>query len=253
MWNIVRASVRGSMHERAGNPCQDATDFRLRGDTLFIAISDGAGSASHSDQGASSAVAAALSSIERILSDNTELGPATGLSILESARTALFELARNLSIDVRELSCTLLFAIIQANGAFFGQLGDGAWIVTYGSSLIAATWPLRGTYANETSFLTSPGWSTACEFSKFIGPIESVAGFTDGIQGLALHYGSRSVFEPFFQPILRVLRQSSGADGLDQALEEYLSSKAIGDRTDDDRTLVVATKNRQLLLGNGSF
>ncbi|MBV8330974.1 MAG: protein phosphatase 2C domain-containing protein [Verrucomicrobia bacterium] len=61
-------------------------------------------------------------------------------------------------------------------GAFFGQLGDGAWILTYGPSLIAATWPLRGTYANETSFLTSQGWSTECEFAKFVGPIESVAG-----------------------------------------------------------------------------
>jgi hypothetical protein len=197
-------------------------------------------------------VAAALSFVEKILTDNVELSHATGLAILDSARTSLFNLSEELAVDVRELSCTLLFAIVQENGAFFGQLGDGAWVMTYGSSLFAATWPLRGTYANETTFLTSQNWSSACTFVKFVGPIESVAGFTDGVQGLALHYASRSVFHPFFQPILRVLRESPGADNLNPALEEFLSSKAVANRTDDDRTLVVAAKNRFRLLTNGT-
>jgi hypothetical protein len=252
MWNVVRASVRGSVHKRAGTPCQDAASLRVLGDTIVIAISDGAGSASHSDQGASTAVAAALSFIEKILTDSVELNPETGVAILDSCRTALFELSKKLAIDVRELSCTLLFAVVQANCAFFGQLGDGAWILTYGSSLIPATWPVRGTYANETSFLTSENWSSACEFAKFLGPIESIAGFTDGIQALALHYASRSVFEPFFQPILRVLSKSPGKDVLNRELEEYLSSAAIANRSDDDRTLVVATKNRRRLLTDGT-
>jgi hypothetical protein len=118
MWNIVRASVRGSMHKRAGTPCQDAASLRVLGDTIVIAISDGAGSASHSDQGASTAVAAALSFIEKILTDSVELNPETGVAILDSHRTALFDLSKKLAIDVRELSCTLLFAIVQPNGAF---------------------------------------------------------------------------------------------------------------------------------------
>jgi hypothetical protein len=252
MWNIVRATVRGSAHERIGTPCQDAAGHKLLGETLIIAISDGAGSASHSDQGATTAVAAALSYIEKLLVDDIEFTSEAGLAIFDNARRAIFDLSERLTIDVRELACTLLFAVVQQGGAFFGQLGDGAWVMTYGPSLLPATWPLRGRYANETSFLTSGAWSSACQFAKFAGPIEAVAGFTDGVQSLALHYASHCVFQPFFEPILKALRHTSIAKPLDRELAVYLSSAAIADRTDDDRTLVVVTKRRRRLLGNGT-
>jgi hypothetical protein len=251
MWNIVRASVRGSSHRRSVTPCQDAFDLKLRGKTLLVAISDGAGSAAYSDRGAQGAVAATLAFIEKILSDGEDFTPETGVAIVDSARTRLFELSEQLEIDVRELACTLLFAVVQENEAFFGQLGDGAWVMTYGIGLVAVTWPLRGVYANETTFLTSRDWNSAAKFVKLLGPVESFAGFTDGVQSLALHYASRSVFQPFFDPILTVLRESCAPEALDKQLQEYLSSKGVEERTDDDRTLVVATRRRFRLLGNG--
>src|SRR6266481_3089577 len=105
MWNVVRASVRGSSHRRSGTPCQDAVDLRIRGETLLVAISDGAGSASHSEQGAKGAVASTLTFIEKILSDREEFTPETGVAILDCARARLFELAEQLNVRVRDLAC----------------------------------------------------------------------------------------------------------------------------------------------------
>ena len=63
-WQVVGAVVRGVSHERMGMPCQDAQDYRiLPNGTLLIALADGAGSASFSDQGARCAVNEALNSL----------------------------------------------------------------------------------------------------------------------------------------------------------------------------------------------
>ena len=63
-WQVVGAVVRGVSHERLGLPCQDAQETRVLPDgTLLVALADGAGSASFSDQGARCAVNEALNSL----------------------------------------------------------------------------------------------------------------------------------------------------------------------------------------------
>ena len=56
MWKLLFQSVRGSAHERNGQPCQDSCLVRLRrtreGPVLVLACADGAGSAGHADAGA---------------------------------------------------------------------------------------------------------------------------------------------------------------------------------------------------------
>ncbi|SRR6266404_429229 len=253
MWNFVGAKVTGCSHVRSNTPCQDAFAHRLVANkTLIIAIADGAGSSAHSDLGAQSAVQAALDTIQEALEYDEQLNYDSGLAICDSARTRLFEIASAREIPTRDLACTLLFAAVSEGGAFFGQLGDGAWLVTSGAKLIPATWPFRGEYANETCFLTSPGWSNQFEYRKIGGPIDSIVGFTDGIQSLVLHYQTRTVFEPAFEPLLDVVRYSLSPEKLAIPLEDFLSTGEVRNRTDDDRTLVLASRRRFHLLRNGT-
>ncbi len=253
MWNFVGAKVTGCSHVRSNTPCQDAFAYRLApNETLVIAISDGAGSSAHSDIGAETAVQAALDTIQEVLQCGEELNYDSGLAICDSARTRLFEISEGRKILTRDLACTLLFAAVTEREAFFGQLGDGAWLATSGATIIAATWPFRGEYANETCFLTSPNWGKLFEFRSFSGPIDSIAGFTDGIQGLVLDYQTRKVHEPFFAPLLNVLRYSLSPEKLAVPLQDFLSTEEVRNRSDDDRTLVLASRRRFHLLQNGS-
>lgn len=253
MWNFVGAKVTGCSHIRSNMPCQDAFACRLvPSETLIVAIADGAGSSARSDVGAQSAVQAALDKIQEVLEYDKELNYDSGLAICDFARTRLFEVSSSQDIPTRDLACTLLFAAFSEREAFFGQLGDGAWLVTSGATITAATWPFRGEYANETCFLTSPNWSKLFEFRRLNGPIDSVIGFTDGIQGLVLNYQTRKVFEPFFEPLLKVLRYSLSPEELTAPLQDFLSTEQIKNRTDDDRTLVLASTRRFYLLQNGT-
>ena len=49
---------------------------------------------------------------------------------------------------------------------------------------------------------------------------------------------------PFFDPMLKVLRQTNPdhCEVLNDQLVHFLSSSAINERTDDDKTLVLATR-----------
>jgi hypothetical protein len=74
--------------------------------------------------------------------------------------------------------------------------------------------------------------------------VSEIAVFTDGIEPLVLHYATKTVFSPFFENMFPAIRNSQ-AQGEDQALSDalasYLGSDAINSRTDDDKTLVLAS------------
>jgi hypothetical protein len=68
---------------------------------------------------------------------------------------------------------------------------------------------------------------------------------TDGLQPLALHYASQSVHEPFFHGMFQPLHGSPGSaevPALSASLEEFLSSERVRMRTDDDVSLILATR-----------
>ncbi|MGL4552961.1 MAG: PP2C family serine/threonine-protein phosphatase, partial [Gemmataceae bacterium] len=63
----------------------------------------------------------------------------------------------------------------------------------------------------------------------------------DGLQGLALHYATRTAHGPFFAPLFRALR---GADPeeLGDPMRAFLESPRVNGRTDDDKTLILAAR-----------
>jgi hypothetical protein len=146
------------------------------------------------------------------------------------------------NLDVREFACTLLTAIVAPRHAAFAQVGDGAIVVWRENAYQTVFWPQTGEYANTTYFLTNPDYEDRLEFRILEEEVEELALFTDGLQMLALHYQSRTVHGPFFAPMFQALHRAANAEELDGPLVRFLTSRAVNDRTDDDKTLILATR-----------
>nr|WP_121198387.1 hypothetical protein [Mucilaginibacter gracilis] len=83
--------------------------------------------------------------------------------------------------------------------------------------------------------------------------ITEISVFTDGLQMLALDYESTTVHQPFFNDLmkwLRVAENSEQVDILNNKLNSFLNGDVINSKTDDDKTLLLATKLRH---GKPSF
>jgi hypothetical protein len=95
-----------------------------------------------------------------------------------------------------------------------------------------------------TNFLTDADAAEKVVRQTRSGAIDEVAIFTDGIQRLALDYRARSAHTPFFAPLFAWLRprHRGYSRELSDSLAVYLNSEKINSRTDDDKTLILATR-----------
>ena len=104
---------------------------------------------------------------------------------------------------------------------------------------------MHGEFANTTYFATEDYAADHLAFEKTAGRIDEVALFSDGIEPLVLHYATKSVHAPFFDrmfPAVRGLGPPGRDAALSDALAAYLDSPAICERTDDDKTLILASR-----------
>jgi hypothetical protein len=74
---------------------------------------------------------------------------------------------------------------------------------------------------------------------KEMHDMESVMLFTDGIQSLAMRLSDDTPFPPFFQNIYHYGCKSNASS---DALAAFLDSERVCERTDDDKTLIVAVR-----------
>jgi hypothetical protein len=164
---------------------------------------------------------------------------------IEGFMEAVIKIAASEDRRVRDYSCTLLGAIVGAYSAMYIQIGDGAIVVgtDVPGEYTWVVWPQHGEYANMTYFLTQDDVATAVIFETG-PPVDEVAVFTDGIERLVLDLATSTVNSPSFRPIFDWLaRTEPDRSGLPSAaLLAYLGSDHINRRTDDDKTLVIATR-----------
>jgi hypothetical protein len=244
-WKIIAASEPGTAHSAAGSRCQDSYAAQsLPGDALVIAVSDGAGSARCAAEGS----AAAAGSAARYLADRlTAAKPATAqecrillADCLAKARSQIDSMASEAN-PIGEFAATLL--AVFATDDFIGavQIGDGAVVCRESAGpLRVLCRPQHGEYLNETCFLTSQDFSGLAEYSvQPSGSVDAIAAFTDGLEMLALMYPGVQAHAPFFNPLFR-FACASDASGAD--LSGFLSSDRVCERTDDDKTLVLAVR-----------
>jgi hypothetical protein len=251
-WRSVATSVIGTSHLKSQSPCQDAHAISVidgQEEVLVLIASDGAGSASHSEVGARLACQELLSHVRVFLNGG---GTVAGLSRsivlkwLEGTAQTIETTARDEDLTSREFACTLLVALLSPTHAAYLQIGDGAMVVRSGiKEWSYVFWPQHGEYINTTVFLTDPTALANFNFEIAASEVAEIAIFTDGLEALLLHYATQTVHGPFFDatfPAVRALPNAEHSESLSSKLALYLSSAAICERTDDDKTLLLATR-----------
>lgn len=257
MWKFGFACVAGTSHTKLSLPVQDACHAEVirdvYGDEILIAVvADGAGSAAHAHTGAQMACNFFSAAIRgHFASEGTwqQLTDGfTGNAIAEFQQK-LREKSVAENRRLQDYACTLLTAIIGRECAAFFQLGDGAMVeLRQGETdhYRCVCWPQQGEYANTTSFLTDADAADKIFSELKAYPIDEIALFTDGIQNLVLDYRAQSAHSPFFAPLFAWLRPRSVgySEELSSSLTVYLNSGKINARTDDDKTLMLASRKQ---------
>jgi hypothetical protein len=253
-WRYVAASVIGTSHEKAGGTCQDANDCQIysvpSGEKfLAAAVADGAGSAVCGGEGAARTCRALLGlmvqhldlgrTVEQVNRDTVGSWIATIQNLLE-------EEAKAVSRERRDFACTILGLIVGESCAACLQVGDGVIVLAdseenaYGHVF----WPDRGEYANTTHFVTEDDAIEHLQFESIMRRVVEVAVLTDGLQTIALNYQQRTAHEPFFKGLFAPLRtaEEGCSRELSGSLVAFLSSPRVNEKTDDDKTLVLASR-----------
>jgi hypothetical protein len=254
-WRYVAASVIGTSHEKAGGKCQDANECHIYSlptgeKVLAAAVADGAGSAIHGGEGAARTCRALLSLMKRHISSGStveEVTKDTAKSWIVKIQNLLDEDAKAVSRERRDFACTVLGLIVAESCAACLQVGDGVMVLAdseeyaYGHVF----WPDRGEYANTTHFVTQDDAIERLQFESVSRRIVEAALLTDGLQTIALNFQRQTAYEPFFKGLFFPLR-TTAAEGrspeLSESLATFLSSPRVNEKTDDDKTLVLACR-----------
>lgn len=162
---------------------------------------------------------------------------------LTRAQEAVEEAAATNESQPGDLATTLMVAVAGPGVTGAAQIGDGAVVVgTSAGELLSLTTPTNGEFINETVFLTSPGARRRFQVNVLPFAASHLAAFTDGIEMLALKMPAAKPHPRFFAPLFRYLSGVSEEEA-QRGIEQLLSSPRVSERTDDDVTLVLASRN----------
>jgi hypothetical protein len=136
-------------------------------------------------------------------------------------------------------------AIVFNDHAVISHIGDGACVLRKRGSMSweVPSWPAHGEYASSTYFVTDDPQPNL-QFSLIEGEVSELAVFSDGIERLVLDFSNKTAFEGFFDPMFRPLATlGPGRErSLSASLRKYLDSPHVLERTDDDKSLVMAKR-----------
>jgi hypothetical protein len=253
-WRFAATSVAGTSHVAVGTGCQDAHKCEVfldgaDGETLIVVVSDGAGSAKFGATGSEITTGRLLELAASWLREGNKvrsLDAKTVLDWLDGVRDNISHEASANGHQMRDYAATLLLAMMNERASAFAQIGDGAIVTSdEAGEWEAEFWPQRGVYANQTFFVTDETAHEHLRFAQGIRSNREVAVFSDGLERVLLNHSEHRAHSPVFDKMLQPLRTARG-DGhvsqLSEALARYMQSEPITSRTDDDVTLVIASR-----------
>jgi hypothetical protein len=249
MWKVIAQSITGTAHVTIGRGCDDAHAWVLKqaeGEDIFIACaSDGAGSASQSAAAAAVVVRFVVDYLGDIVSLQQQPTEAQLIAMAEEVHLMLTGMAAENNMPLYEYACTMLGCVVYPGGGAWFQIGDGAIVWSAdGEQYGVVWWPQNGEYLNTTTFITDDDYLSNLQVSVTSDSVAEVALLTDGLQLLALSMENSSAHQPFFRDMFRVLRMADAHDKVDVLnckLASFLNSDPVNARTDDDKTLILAT------------
>lgn len=249
MWRIVFQSVQGERHRVDGVQCQDCSLASRIGEgkneTLVACVADGAGSSMFSGVGSRMTCETIIqSATDRFASPRSlaSLQPADVVEWCEGVRRTMSKDAHTNRRQLSDYASTMCGAVIAPGRSIFFQIGDGAIVVRRNGVLGVVFWPQSGEYINATNFLTSPNFHKLFQVCAIEGEFSDVALLTDGVERIALQFETQSPHVPFFRPLLAGVRATSNLDVLNNDLRRFLESEAVTNKSDDDKTLLLACR-----------
>jgi hypothetical protein len=247
MWRVVSACEAGASHLRSGTPCQDAFAVAQAGESLLLFAADGAGSAARAGEGSRLAVDTALEAARAEVEAGEPQDPEDWYLLLErivrAARERL-EAEAPAPEKLRDLSTTLLGVIWSPRHVAALQVGDGWIVIESAGSMSAPISPVKGEHFNETIFVTSAAFAELARYEVLeAGSVSGVAVLTDGLEMVSMDMTDGTPHQPFFRPLFELARDpEEDLATAERDLGHFLGSERICERTDDDKTLIVAVR-----------
>jgi hypothetical protein len=249
MWKTLAQSVQGTAHRQSGQACQDccaARQIDLATETVLILVcSDGADSAALSQIGAR----LACDTIADVVTGELQRTRKLPVILLDRVMNWLRQVHKVLDteaewrhVDAQQLACTLLLAVVGQSGAAFGQVGEGAIVVWQDGQYRNVFWPPSDQQLVTHQLVTDPQFESFLAFTWRETPVDEVALLTGGLRELGADFRDPQAGEPFFGPLLQLLRKQAQPEALLGALCELLESPAVVERTDQDKTAILATR-----------
>ena len=247
-WSWAIATCRGTSHLRENTECQDTSRCITVGSerhTLVAVVSDGAGSAPHGKKG-SVLTCRTISEGARQHFAKTDVSPTDDQiwTWVDQARDRISLAAVALGSTPREFAATLVAVIAMENETIILHIGDGAAVCNTEGQWIVPSWPANGEYASTTFFVTDDPVADL-RITRLPFSVDGAAAFSDGIERLVLRFSDQSASASFFDKLATTIRSSGQIGGnqiLNASLKRYLDSPAINERTDDDKSLIVAVR-----------
>ena len=253
-WRWAQASVIGASHLSQETECQDrllcrTLETAADGEILIAIVADGAGSTTDGQIGAQTACETFFEQISGFLHSGNasvaSLNEDFGRLWIRFFQAKITETARKSKKETREYASTLVAAVVGETRAVFYQVGDGGAVFSTNGrpqSYRFGVEPRESEYVNTTEFLTDETAAESLQFVVVEERIEDLILFSDGIFAVAVNYLENKPHEPFLMPMIAPVRNGNVLNGLNEKLENFLSSPKLNEKTDDDKTIILASR-----------
>lgn len=251
-WCWVGASSVGTSHISVGEGCEDSAaclECEAGHEPFLIAaVSDGAGSAEFANIGSRLVVRGFIRATTNFIQNGGSVAGITqevGREWIDGIRDRIFVAAHRVSAPPRDFAATLVGVVAGNDRLVICHVGDGGCVIRdhTTSEWIVPSWPAHGEYASSTYFVTDDP-EPKLRVVHTEGEFDDIAIFSDGIERLVLDFAAKTAFGRFFDRMFAPLKADRpGRDrALSRSLRSYLDSKVVTERTDDDKTLLMARK-----------
>jgi hypothetical protein len=245
-WRIASASAAGTSHIALGIPCQDAYQTSVErlgtAEVLLLACADGAGSAPRSDEGARWACDEAILALKDLIAHRgpDAIDGNAMLDVVVRARERVIRNAADSGAPPRDFASTLLVIAVTPREAVAAQVGDGAVVIGECGNLRLAI-SVEQELLNVTDFLVDSDARTKVRrWSAPAAGIDSIAVSTDGLMPVLIDHRKNQPHPPMFGMLFGALRETADETEVGERLSSFLRSEQVCQRTDDDKTLVLA-------------
>ena len=253
VWRVSHASAIGQAHVNQNTECQDRFRCRMletrEGAVLIVALADGAGSTTNGGRGAEIACETFVETAADFLNAKDasvkSLTAEFGIGWLGFTRRKITEAAQANEKTVRDYATTFLGAVVGQSSAAFYQIGDGGIVFSVDGAAPNyrfAVAPAETLYVNMTDFITDDAAMERLRFCFVAEAIEDLILFSDGIFPVAVDFQTNEPHAPFLAPMIAPLRNGANGESLNGKLHAFLASPKINEKSDDDKTIILASR-----------